>query len=409
MFKAPLTSFRGAISVFGLPNKATHSKAKLKVEHWVSALPDEVKRDISLAINNDQTNCEPKTLNMEASTMEVVSNVYNENKRSTDDEGFVTVPKKFAARPRIANATTPVATHNIFEDLPIDPASTEERAGPARTDLLRPPPFVISPPIAAASLKPQLLSRGVTHLRRARETRLFLQVPADHPKVWQMLLEDKNINFHSFAPRGTKKDRRFLLYGFDRDHPLEQIINELTKRLSGFKKASRLTKTLANGEKIELSSILVVTDGTVTLKKLRQLRQIDYIGFRAAVFKTDKGPVQCYHCFEFGHTAQYCGRTGYCGGPHRTHQCQKQTRPKCLQCRGDHPTTFRLCPKRQKIIQELKDKREEKKAKKAGNMLPYNRTRPGFSYAAATAGPAYSEAPQTYEHMIQPSCINVKC
>lgn len=79
-------------------------------------------------------------------------------KRShTDEDGLVTVPKKFATRPRVANNTAPLATHKIYEDLPIDPEGTgthEGTAGPARTVLLRPPPF-INPTIAAASLKPQ--------------------------------------------------------------------------------------------------------------------------------------------------------------------------------------------------------------------------------------------------------------
>lgn len=53
-----------------------------------------------------------------------------------------------------------------------------------------------------------------------------------------MVNKDENINFHSFAPRGKKNDKkRFLLYGFDRDHPLDRITDELTRRLNGFKKA----------------------------------------------------------------------------------------------------------------------------------------------------------------------------
>lgn len=188
-----------------------------------------------------------------------------------DNEGFVPVPKKFATRPRIANVAKPVATSNIYATLPVDPAGEERKgkAGPARTDLFRAPPFVIRPPIAAASLKPQLLSRGITGFtisNSEQETRLFLQQPTDHPKVWQMLSEDSSIKFHSFAPRG-KRDRRFLLYGFDRDHPLEQIQEELKERLPGFKTCSRLTKTQATGEKLELNTILVVTNSEVTVEK----------------------------------------------------------------------------------------------------------------------------------------------
>lgn len=143
-----------------------------------------------------------------------------------------------------------------------------------------------------------------------------------------------------------------------------------------------------------------MTGPGITLERVQELKQVDYVGIRVTPFKTKGSPVQCYRCLEFGHTAQYCGRTGrcgWCGGPHWTHECLKQTRPKCHHCKGDHPTSFRLCPKRLKLIEEGRQEREEKA--QAIRALPTRKVRTGRSYAAAAADlpdptPTYMACPQ---------------
>lgn len=61
------------------------------------------------------------------------------------------------------------------------------------------------------------------------------------------------------------------------------------------------------------------------------------------------GPLQCFHCQQFGHKAQFCSlqeKCVKCAGSHNTEDCKKPptTPPKCVNCQGEHPANYRQCP-----------------------------------------------------------------
>ena len=61
---------------------------------------------------------------------------------------------------------------------------------------------------------------------------------------------------------------------------------------------------------------------------------------------------QCYRCLEFGHTSGQCEndlRCRTCGGSHVKKDCQSD-KPACVNCHGDHPSSYRGCPEKTKRL-----------------------------------------------------------
>jgi hypothetical protein len=56
---------------------------------------------------------------------------------------------------------------------------------------------------------------------------------------------------------------------------------------------------------------------------------------------------RCFRCQRFGHPAWSCKETprcGHCAGQHERQRCPQGARPRCLDCRSEHPTGDRQCP-----------------------------------------------------------------
>lgn len=226
----------------------------------------------------------------------------------------------------------------------------------------RPPPIIIAPPIAQAALKNILIENNITLFSinsSSKETRLYVNSENDHFQATLLLRQDNRVQFHSFAPRGTKRSRKYVLHGFDIDFPVEEIVEELKTRLPGFRLARRLTKRYNPNEPpkpIEL--IQIITDDSVKLTDIAKLYHISQCKFRVSIFKEDGVPAQCRNCQEYGHTMKYCGRTcacPWCGGVHTLEQCPKTVTPWCKNCKGAHPTSSKECLKRQELVKKIRE------------------------------------------------------
>lgn len=267
----------------------------------------------------------------------------------SDSEGFVQPPPNKVLKPRrkVDNGTASTSVSNRFQVL----ATNEDR---------RPPPIIVKPAISQPSVKRMMAMIKVREYfinNSAKETRLYVSNEQDHTKVTEMLLQDKDVEFHTFAPRGTKRSKKFVIHGFDLDSDMETITDALKRRLPGFKMARRLKRTNKAGKTYETEEIQLITEHTVKLEDIQRLEAIDYVRFRVRVYKETKAPVQCRNCQEFGHTMQYCGRTchcAWCGEQHLNTECPKRAPAKCWNCSGNHPAFSKECPSRQKLMETRK-------------------------------------------------------
>jgi hypothetical protein len=73
------------------------------------------------------------------------------------------------------------------------------------------------------------------------------------------------------------------------------------------------------------------------------------LGFR--MYKTKlfiPRPIQCFNCQQFGHMQSDCSKPRVCfkcGQQHENKQCTVD-KPKCANCKGEHPSSSKTCPKK---------------------------------------------------------------
>lgn len=323
-------------------------------------------------------------------------------KRSGGAEVYQEPPKRHQIKGR-AEVTVPVGipVSNRYEALaPQEPDVTQnEKIRP-------PPPIIIKPPISLTSLRILLRELNIEEYSSnssKQETRLYLATEVDHNTALQALLREKKVEFHTFAPRGTKRTQKFVLYGFDVDYDVKDIIDELKRVLPGFRLARRLTKQAPNGERYDIEAIQIIVDHFVKIEDIRNLGAINRIKFRVTSFKEDIGPVQCRNCQEYGHTMKYCGRTchcAWCGDHHLLAQCPKNVKPYCSNCKGDHPAFSKECSYRKKII----DQRRNQKKKKEEITTPPPTRKPsqlvksGLEYSAVIGGSTSQSQQPAHPH-----------
>lgn len=277
-----------------------------------------------------------------------------------DNDGFQIPPKKitFKARPT-PTLLEPTKTTNSFTaltDTTADNTLTTTTSTAPIPQPKKPAPIVLRPAMSAVELRKALLESNIkTFIIRSNkdENKIFLATVEDYNSTLK-LLKDSGIIYHSYAHRGTKPPKKYIIKGFDVDHPIADIKEALQARLKGFKTIWRMRKSDPQGNKTELSHLIVTTEFTTTLDDLKKVGPINHIIYSVEKLRNINGPRQCHNCQEFGHTKNYCGRVVTCvrcGENHNTQACPRLAPPKCANCGGPHVASYRNCPKRQELIQ----------------------------------------------------------
>lgn len=285
--------------------------------------------------------------------------------------GFEPPPPKLIFKPRTSTRvrSTSVPVSNQFSELreETDPVASTSQTGstsakPA-TKPEKPSPIIIRPAISQVSIRKHLRTLGITDFTTSasdKETRLYLKTLKEQAAVVQLLRESKGVEFHYFAPRGTKRSKKYILHGFDLEHPIAEITEELSRRLPGYRMARRLTRKLANGQYTETELIQIITNPEVRIQQVAALGAVNQVRIRVSHFKDDGAPAQCRNCMEYGHVMKYCGRTcacPWCGADHILSHCPKkqEQQPVCVLCKGNHPANSKECPTRTALIKKRRE------------------------------------------------------
>lgn len=189
--------------------------------------------------------------------------------------------------------------------------------------------------------------------------------------------EDNNINIYSYQAKADK--------------PLSVVMKLVPESLKDEEIAKELkllnlpiisvTRLLFNKKPTTTCAILLTnTDAAKEIFKLEYILNAKiYIEIRR---KSSHIP-QCHNCQRFGHTKNYCrleSRCVKCNEKHQKNACQKtaQQKPMCVNCKGEHPASYRGCPYHLELLQQ----RNEQKFKQ--NTFKSSYRTAGKSFAQAT-------------------------
>jgi len=155
-------------------------------------------------------------------------------------------------------------------------------------------------------------------------------------------------------------------------------------------------------------SIIIETTNPQSAELIREKGINLHTGFplQAEFYSYSYQITQCFQCQRYGHTTKQCpnpARCGHCAQAHNTRECAKQDTPSCPNCRENHPSWHKKCPRRTKQIE---------KARNARNTLPKTyiqpeapaRTREHFPplQHSQTTGSTRAQPPHPVTHPLPP-------
>lgn len=111
----------------------------------------------------------------------------------------------------------------------------------------------------------------------------------------------------------------------------------------GVTSVRRITRKGDGNTRINTPMLILTVSGTA-------IPQTVYLGFiRSATRPYYPAPMQCYKCWEFGHTKLRCKNTEICGTCAGTHEVVQGTRcllmAYCVKCKSsEHPASSKKCP-----------------------------------------------------------------
>jgi hypothetical protein len=296
---------------------------------------------------------------------------------------------------------TEVEMVNVEESEPIPPNTQAPQQSQSRKG--KPPPIFFKSMINWNTLKAKLGEIAVEPFEAKlirQNFAIFLSTPADFRNVTRYL-ESSKTPFHTYRLEDEKLIRVVL-----RGVPLGVDTNEVQEELVslGFN-PTQVIRLKSASTKTELPLVLVSLPKETKSRDIYELRKVCYISIRVEPFKKAKGPGQCHRCQGFGHAQARCfekPRCVKCAGGHLTKDCRKDKKaaPKCCNCSGEHPSSYRGCPSFPKTSPKSNQAPTDNTPKKAPTQAPrptFNRasTKPGTSYAQVAAKvQAPSQTPQ---------------
>ncbi|KAL4156016.1 hypothetical protein QTP88_000051 [Uroleucon formosanum] len=159
-------------------------------------------------------------------------------------------------------------------------------------------------------------------------------------------LEINNMNFHTYQTN-EEKAFRVVIRHLHHTTPTDYIKEELHSL--GFITRS-ITNCLQYKTKNPLPLFFVDLEPSPSNHNIYKVDSICYTKIKIEAPHPKKNPVQRLRCQNYGHTRTYCHHTPRCVKRcdiHLSFECQKDsnTPATCALCSGDHPASYKGCPK----------------------------------------------------------------
>ena len=262
---------------------------------------------------------------------------------------------KRAVRPKTLSQPTPTHTQNRYETLnTLDTPDTEAGGSQSHTNHTRkPPPIIAEIQINNAETLKTLTGKHTQHINM-KYTNNTLKIQSDNIEAYEYVLNklnQGNIKYHTYATEKSNIQKR-TLKGLPYTITENEVKTELENLNLPIVHVRQLKRTQVENN-IRTQTPLPIW--ILTFTKTEDLQeQIEYthslfnVKIKIEQYKGLTGITQCYRCQEFGHRAQYCHKTEKCvrcSGAHKVSNCNQTTTLKCANCNGDHPASYRQCPK----------------------------------------------------------------
>jgi hypothetical protein len=167
---------------------------------------------------------------------------------------------------------------------------------------------------------------------------------SDDFRALTLLLEERNVPFHSFALPEAKTLRAVL-----RTVPVEIGLDDVHSDLvdQGLEpiKVSRMTST-----RTKKPLPLVLVEVPKDKGQIFQLKTVCHLIISVERPHKKGTPSQCHKCQRFHHSQRHCHaqpKCVKCGESHESRACQKtrEAAAKCANCGGPHTASYRGCPR----------------------------------------------------------------
>lgn len=166
-------------------------------------------------------------------------------------------------------------------------------------------------------------------------------------RVTQNYLDEQAIHYTTLSPL-EKRPRKVCIRGIPINTDPSVIIEALQEK--GFicnRVAMLKNRRTGNLMPICLANVLPRDQ----FEQIFEIKELCYISVTVERFRGAGIVKQCRRCQAYGHASEICGfdpKCVKCAGGHLTQDCPHKTKleqPKCINCHGMHPASYRGCPK----------------------------------------------------------------
>lgn len=188
------------------------------------------------------------------------------------------------------------------------------------------------------------------------------------------LLKERNINFNTYTPTDEKM-QNVLLKGTEIDN-VDVIEEALSKNGIQPHKIQRFETGYMRKMKMKSNIWQIILLPKTDLKSVQEIK---YVAEWSVKWEIMRKPaiIQCKRCQRLNHSASNCTlpyRCVKCTTNHKPGECpngnkQNKTKPKCVNCDGEHTANNATqCPMFKKELQIREEKKQQKNVKKTGNV-----------------------------------------
>ncbi|KAJ3629934.1 hypothetical protein MTP99_014296 [Tenebrio molitor] len=265
---------------------------------------------------------------------------------------------------RLRNSFEPLASTSELEQM--DTATAEPNSNVVRasnndvTKEKMPPPIIVHGFFKKHARFTARLQGEIGKHYTVKFTKFNTNIHTKNKKDWvkvQEILKHDNIEFHTYTHKDNKT-HAFVLRGLDQKPELEDIAEALkTEQIAII--------NIYNMRATNRPAYLVVTDNTITMAKLDNIKYVLNTKITWHRHMNSKVFVQCHRCQKWGHATANCHarpRCLKCAEEHLTRECpiDRTDTPRCANCSGNHTANNIECPV---YIQKL-DAAQEKRTRR---------------------------------------------